>query len=331
MKISVIIPLYNAEKFFGACLESLLIQTFTDFEVIVVDDCSTDSSATIAESYLKNFGGRMKIITLTENTGNASVPRNVGLEHARGEYVYFMDNDDLLIADALETLYNFAQAYRADVVYMERGFLCGEEFSAENLVVSAWDKTPTPIDEPMFETDELGGRVENFLQTRYGWAPWEKFVRRDFLVADKIFFPPIKISEDVLWTFKVICSAKKILRVPTPLYIHRSPKNSWSRTKRTPHDEIKFWLDPLIKGVDLLDEFTGSLKFFAQNVGYRFEVTNFFVKMQLAGMLGALDNFDNRELYEIIHREFSAGNGKHAALIANLIIFMNFYRNKLNG
>ena len=64
MKISVIIPVYNAEKYLGVCLESLLIQTFTDFEVILVNDCSTDSSIAVAESYLDKFGGRLKILHL---------------------------------------------------------------------------------------------------------------------------------------------------------------------------------------------------------------------------------------------------------------------------
>ena len=103
-KVSVIIPMYNAEKYLGVCLESLLIQTCADFEVIVVDDCSTDSSIAIAESYLEKFGDRLKIVELPANTGSGAVPRNVGLEIASGKYVYFVDNDDLLIDTALETL-----------------------------------------------------------------------------------------------------------------------------------------------------------------------------------------------------------------------------------
>ena len=64
MKVSVIIPMFNAEKYLAVCLESLLIQTLQDFEVIVVDDCSTDNSVAIAENYLEKFGGRLKIIAL---------------------------------------------------------------------------------------------------------------------------------------------------------------------------------------------------------------------------------------------------------------------------
>ena len=326
IKVSVIIPLYNAEKYLGVCLDSLLIQTLRDFEVIVVDDCSTDNSVAVAESYLEKFGGRLKIIDLPENTGSASLPRNEGLRFSRGEYVLFMDNDDLLLVNALEELYALAEKFRADVVYMERGFLCGEESLPEKFTEAAWDKKNSAQDAPTLEPDDLNERLGKFLQTGYGWAPWEKFLRRDFLLANRIEFPPVKISEDVLWTFKVVCLAKNFLRVPNRLYVYRSVKNSWSRIKREPADEIKFRLDPLINGLDYLDAFLHESEFFALNPARRFDVTNFFVKMQVAGMLGALKNLSRYELYELIHGEFS--DGKHAALIANLLVFVNFYRNK---
>lgn len=322
MKISVIIPVYNAEKYLSACLNSLLYQTFTDFEVIIVDDCSTDASPAVADNYLEKLGGRLKVITMPTNTGNPSIPRNEGLRFSRGEYVYFMDDDDLLVKNALETLYTCAETYNADVVYMNQGYLLVND----RCKAATWDKGNYSIDKPTLESNDLNERIKKFLQTNYGWAPWTKFLRRDFLIANKIDFPQVKISEDVLWTFKVICLAENFLRIPNQLYIYRSVENSWSHIKRKPSDEIKFWLDPMIKGLDYLDDFMDELHFFAQNPNYRFDVTNFFVKMQVAGMLGALKNLNHYELYEIIHREF---DGKHAALIANLFVFMNFYRDRL--
>ena len=321
MKVSVIVPVFNAEKFFGACLESILNQTLKDFEVIVVDDCSTDSSVEVAEIFLEKFGGRLKIISLPKNSGSGAVPRNEGLKFSRGEYIFFMDNDDLLLPTALETLYNLAENYQADVVYMNCGFVSDGKTFTE----AAWDKNNSALDKPIFEPENISERIEKFLKTNYGWAPWEKFLRRDFLLNNKIIFPRVKISEDVLWTFKIVCLAKKILRVPNRLYIWRSVKNSWSRTERSPQDEIKFWLDPLIKGLDYLDDFMGDLEFFSQNPGCRFEVTKFFVKMQIAGMLGAFEKLKPEELYEIIYEQF---DGKHAALVANLFVFLNFYREK---
>lgn len=318
--VSVIVPVFNAEKYLGACLDSLLSQTFTDYEVIVVDDASTDASLAVADSYLARFGGRLKIVTLPANTGSGAAPRNEGLRFSRGEYVFFMDNDDLLLDNALETLYACAEAHQADVVYMTQGYL----LDANEVTEAAWDKNP-PTAAPTFDTEDLTERLEKFLQTGYGWAPWIKFLRRDFLIANRIDFPHVKISEDVLWTFKLLCLARRWLRVPNRLYVHRALKSSWSQVKRPPAAQIKFWLDPLIEGLAYLDAFLDTQEFFATKQPRRFDVTNFFVKMQLAGMLDALNNLSHAELYEVIRQELG---GKHATLLANLFVFMNYYRDK---
>ena len=317
----MIIPLYNAENYIGACLESILVQTMQDFEVLVVDDCSNDNSAAIAENYLEKFGGRLKIIYLPANTGNASIPRNEGLRFSRGKYVFFMDNDDLIADNALEALCNCAEYYQTDVVCMENGFV----LENNTLKAAAFNKNNPNLNEIRLETENIAQRVDKFLKTGYSLAPWTKFIRRDFLIANKINFPHVKISEDVLWSFKIVCLAKNFLRVPHRLYICRSLTNSWSRTQRKPADEVKFWLNPLSNGLDYLNDFLES-DFFSKNPNYRFEVTNFFVKMQIAGMLDALKNLNPEELYEIVLKEFSTS--KHAALIANLFVFMNFYREK---
>ncbi|MCR5833692.1 MAG: glycosyltransferase family 2 protein [Selenomonadaceae bacterium] len=87
--VSVIIPLYNVEKYIGEALDSLLAQTFKNFEVIVVDDCSTDSSCAIVENYKEKFNGRLTLFHMEENTGSGAMPRNKGLYLSRGEYVTF--------------------------------------------------------------------------------------------------------------------------------------------------------------------------------------------------------------------------------------------------
>ena len=325
MKVSVVIPVFNAENYLAACLNSVLNQTLQDFEVIVVDDCSTDNSVAIAENYLEKFGGRLKIIALEENTGSGAVPRNEGLKFSRGEYVFFMDSDDLLVNNALEILYAFAEKFRADVVHMEQGFICDEKTS-QNLTKVSWTPLEFVRDEIALENDNVAERLEIFMNKGYGVTPWTKLLRRDFLIANKIDFPRVKISEDVLWSFKVVCLAKKFLRIPNPLYIYRSVENSWSRIKREPADEIKFWLDPLVKGLDYLEKFIDNLEFFTQNPNYRFDVINFFVKMQIAGMLDALKNLNRYQLYQIINEAFS--DSKYAPLIAYLFVVMNFYRDK---
>ncbi|MBE8954844.1 MAG: glycosyltransferase [Quinella sp. 2Q5] len=328
MKVSVIVPVFNAEKFLPVCLESLAIQTLGDFEVIVVDDCSTDNSAAIAESFLPRFDGRLKVLVLDENTGSGAVPRNVGLEHARGEYVFFVDADDFLIDTALETLVAAADEYRADVVYMEKYFMCGEEPVPDDLTVGAW-KGGVLRDKIFVEPGDIAERVRLFMGNGFYWPPWTKFIRRDLLIDNDIKFPRMMISEDVVWTFELLCLAKKILRLPDPLYIQRTNTASMMRCNRTPEEMTVFRTSPLINGVDLLDEFMSGVEFFRRNEAVRLQVLNFFALMQIKEMSDALNSLPTEEAYEIFLREFAAAGSSQPALIAYLLTMNHLYRNEL--
>ena len=114
--------MYNVEEYIGGCLDNVLKQTFQDFEVIVVDDCSTDDSFKIVESYVGKFGGRLTLTKLEENSGSGGLPRNKGLMLSRGEYIFFADADDALTKTALEELYTLAKDYDADLVYCEQNY-----------------------------------------------------------------------------------------------------------------------------------------------------------------------------------------------------------------
>jgi len=326
-KVSVIIPVYNVEKYFAVCLESLLIQTFTDFEVIVVDDCSTDNSLVIAESYLERFGGRLKIISLEENTGSGAVPRNVGLEVASGKYVYFVDDDDLLIDIALDTLFNCAEEYKAEVVYMDCGFLCGAEILPKSIVAREWDSAFS-VEEPTFEPNDLNERVKKFLKNGFVWSPWTKFLRRDFLIDNGIKFPPMRTSEDGSWTLEIICLAKKFLRVPNPLYIWRSNENSITRSNRSPEQDLIFWINPLINGLEYLENFMNGLEFFKQNSAVRLEVLELFATIHFQHMKSAIETLEPQKVYEIFLREFSKEGSTQPALISYLLVINNLFRNE---
>ena len=328
MKVSVIVPVFNAEKFLGACLESVLIQTLQDFEVILVDDCSTDKSVKIAESFLEKFGGRLKIISLQKNSGSGAVPRNVGLENARGEYIFFADADDFLVDNALETLYNFAEKYQSDVVYIEKCFMCDEENALKNFKVAAWSRAVLK-NKIFLEAEDMGERINMLINSHFYWPPWTKFVRRSFLVNKEINFPQMKIAEDMVWTIKIVCSAKNLLRVPTPIYVHRENENSMMTRKRTPEQQIIFWTNPLITGLDCLDKFMRNLDFFKENPVIRLQVLNFFALSQLDNMAEALKEFDPTEVYEIFLREFSKVGSAQSSLISYLLIMNNLYRNEL--
>lgn len=327
MKVSVIVPVFNAEKYLSVCLESIFIQTLQDFEVIVVDDCSTDDSIKIAENFLEKFGGRLKIISLQKNSGSGAVPRNVGLEHARGKYIYFMDNDDFIIDTALKTLYNFAEEYRADVVLMEKAFSCDEKpvpktFTNEISLIPPRFLT----EEPTFETNNLVERTEKFLRLSFGHPPWLKFLRRDFLLENNLYLPEMKISDDLIWTFELICLAKRLLRVPSRLYVYRTNNQSVMNKKRSPEQELRHWINPVISGVDCLDEFMNQFDVFNQPNNLRLYVLNFFAKIQFDFMAKSFKSLERHEVYKIFCEELTKSKGNHTALISYLFIMLNIFR-----
>ena len=330
MKISVIIPVYNAEKYLGVCLESILIQTFQDFEVIVVDDCSTDASLAVAESYLERFSGRLKIICLEENTGSGAVPRNVGLENSCGEYICFVDDDDLLIDIALETLYNFAEEYQTDLVCMERAFECGEEPIPNKLVEEIGLIPPRLfIDRSTLESSDLAVRVEKFLRLSFGYPPWTKFLRRNFLLENNIRLTEVKVSDDLIWTFQIICLAKRILRIPNSLYVYRKNSQSVMSRSRPPVQELRHWVNPLIIGVDYLNKFMDGFEIFNRQDNLRLYILNFFAKIQFDFMAKTFKSLELHEVYRIFCEELSKNKDEHTALISYLLLMTNIYRNEL--
>ena len=113
-KVSVIVPLYNVEKYLARCLDSLCRQSLREIEIILVDDGSTDSSGEICEAYAAK-DARFKVIHHTENKG-VSVVRNTGVAHASGDYLMFVDSDDYVHEDYCRLPYEYAVKYHADLV-----------------------------------------------------------------------------------------------------------------------------------------------------------------------------------------------------------------------
>lgn len=115
-KVSIIVPVYNAEKYIKRCLDALLRQTLDDLEYILVDDCSEDRSLDILQEIQKQNPDKNIQIIKNERNSGVSHSRNVGLNYANGEFVYFCDNDDWVKPEMLEEMYNFAESRKLDVV-----------------------------------------------------------------------------------------------------------------------------------------------------------------------------------------------------------------------
>ena len=310
--VSVIIPLYNAERYIAECLESLLAQTLKNFEVIVVDDCSTDKSVKIVERYIPKFGGRLKLFGMKKNSGSGAMPRNEGLKLSRGEYIYFMDNDDLITPTALEELYLAAKNFSAEVVYCERHFEANEDLSEIHIAGETSEK-------PTFETENFAERVRKFVNVKFLLEPWSKFVKRTLLISHEIFFPHVVVAEDDIWTYKLFFSAEKILRVPNAVYIWRLNEKSFLHKERSPQATLKFWLNPIIFGVKALDEFMGGIEFFRQNPSYRCAILEVFVHSKTAQIFDTSLKLSLAEIYTSIKNDFGESLGEHDVLISWLL------------
>ena len=256
-KISVIIPMYNAEKFIRQCLISVLSSKFKDYEVIVVDDCSKDNSVAEVKKISAYFDGRLKLLSTEKNSGGAGIPRNIGIKNAAGKYITFIDNDDMILPTTLENFYDTAEFYGADVVYAEKYFILNDdaELKGKDLKVMFGTAIEDLIDVPTLESNDLGKRIRRYLAEQFFYLIWGKCYRRDFLLENKIDFPQMRFSEDLTFSFKCLCLAKKYLRIPHITNIRRQRKASTGRMIIDSRDGVKLWLKILSDNVLILEEF----------------------------------------------------------------------------
>jgi glycosyltransferase involved in cell wall biosynthesis len=203
VKVSVIVPVYNVERYLRRSIESILNQTFQQFELILVNDGSTDSSPQICESYAAN-DPRVKV--LHQKNAGFGEARNTGLKQATGEYVYFMDSDDWADEDLLRCNYAIANETKADsVIFGHRKVYSSSR--VENII----DMTPP------------GSGLADIiplLDGGFGFAVWEQLMRRDLLVQNNLAFPPYKREADIAFLLDFYRFCNSIVVNPTSYYTY---------------------------------------------------------------------------------------------------------------
>lgn len=316
--VSVIIPMYNAEKYIHSCLISVLASKFTDYEVIVVDDCSTDNSLAEVKKLLPHFDGRLRILSTKKNSGGAGVTRNIGLKNAEGKYVTFVDNDDFIIPTALGDFFELAEKFQADVVHTEKCLLFNDrgetKFKWEELGIQSDEPHDEFVDVPTLESNDLCERVNRYLRGKFFWLPWGKFYRRDFLLKNKIDFPQIRFSEDMVFCFKCMCLAEKYLRVPDITNIHRVLESSTSRQTY----EVRIALEVMTKIVAEVDKFMSKLTFFKDNQSFRSQVVEYFLITHFPVVKNFSQNISPHELQKVLFDEWQ--NPKLDSRGKNLVV-----------
>lgn len=227
-KISVVIPVYNVEKYLKDCFESIVHQSigFNNIEVIVVDDSSTDGSWKIICEYGEKYKN-IKTIKLNHNTGSAGKPRNIGIKYVTGDYLIFLDPDDILPLNAYKNLYDNALKYNSDFVMGKmKAFKDDNKYEFEHETFRNYKLQKkyinTSIDESKF-----------FLQVKTGHVL--KLVKSSLIVKNNIRFDEnLKNGEDKLYDIKLYKISKKFTYVPECVYKYRvrSDENNKSMTQQ---------------------------------------------------------------------------------------------------
>lgn len=208
--VSVILPVYNVAPYLAECLESLMAQTFQDFEVIAVNDGSTDDSLAILEAYREKLP---QLCIISQPNQGLSAARNTGLKQATGTYLYFLDSDDYIHNETLATCFTLAEKEQLDVVKFD-----AEPFTSRGVTaVNPYDSRAVLVENRVYSQQE-------WLATQrrhYNSPVWLYFVRADVLFMNGLQFVEGILHEDELFTPQLFTRAQRFMYVAQPFFKRR--------------------------------------------------------------------------------------------------------------
>lgn len=209
MKISIIIPIYNVAPYIEKCLLSVIKQTYKNIEIILIDDCGNDNSMDIVKHYYEEYKSSLEIKLLfhTNNLG-LSAARNTGIRNSSGDYVYFLDSDDTITNDCIESLVTPLMREKVDFVF--------------------GDFYVTNYDSPFFHHyleeksyyKKNGDILSTLANGKWNMMACNKLINRKFLLKHNLFFKEGILHEDLLWSFKLACSANSMYAIKNKSYLY---------------------------------------------------------------------------------------------------------------
>lgn len=203
--VSVIVPVYNVKKYLKRCLDSIVGQTYKNLEIILVDDGSTDGSGEICDKYAEG-DGRIRVIH--GKNGGVSVARELGLEASRGEYIAFVDSDDIVASEYIEKMIFCANKYGAEIVS------CGYKKIKNDVSARSVKK-----DGKIFQFDGVTALESLLYQKQFDSSLWNKIIKRE-LFGD-VKFHNLDMFEDLDIVCRLFLKSKKIVYMDSGLYYYR--------------------------------------------------------------------------------------------------------------
>lgn len=243
IKVSVIVPVYNVEKYLGICLDSITKQTLKEIEIICVNDGSTDNSFDILENRSKED---TRIVIFTQKNKKLGGARNTGMREAKGDYIAFVDSDDWIAPDFLEKLYNAAKKHDADMSCTSVVKFSKEKEEYRNRFIEEkvfYDKSE------MFEICECPPC----------FYVWNKLYRRLFLLEHHLFFKEFVVYEDAEYSTLALIKANKIVTVPDTCYHYRRNPSSITKSKQTKKMQLDKY-NALKAFLGIIDEYDIKIK-----------------------------------------------------------------------
>ena len=249
VKVSVILPIYNVGRYLDDAFLSLINQSLKEIEIIAINDGATDNSQELIDKYT-TIDSRIK--SIKQANQGLSGARNTGMKYCQGEYVYFMDSDDILELNALEVCYNYAKKYNADVCLFD-----ADIFYEENASIVPWiyDRSTILKENYIYKGEDLFSKLLDKGQHRA--VVWLQFIKWDYLNRLCLYFYPGIIHEDELFTPQLLLQTDKILYLNDKLIKHRVRSSSIQGKKYSKRnincyltviDELLRWQDsPIIR------------------------------------------------------------------------------------
>lgn len=220
-KVSVIIPVYNAEKYLRECLDSVISQTLREIEIICVNDGSWDNSLQIIEEYAEKDN---RITVVSQKNGGLSAARNAGMQQIHGEYVCFLDSDDMLECRALEELYAYATKCKLDILfYGAASLFVNERVKSKHLSYESYYRRKGEYTEAVSGEELLGALTMN---KEYRSSACLQMIRSEHLKKNSITFLNGILHEDNLFTFQNLLQAERAAVVNEPYYLRRIREDS---------------------------------------------------------------------------------------------------------
>ncbi len=247
-EISIIMPLYNAQRYLCECLDSIFAQTFQDFELICVDDCSTDGTMNIIQNYSRTEH-RMKIFSNKEHKG-AAYSRNKGMKEACGRYLVFLDGDDVFDSDLLALSYHKAVESGADIVVYRS--VC---VSSDRIHQMRLSNLPQGFVRRYCEQTFMISELSPHEYLLFTSTPWDKIYKREFIAKERLEFQNLQSCNDCYFVNMALLLAKKITFLDTdkPLVyarMHDTPSRiSYRREPMCAYwAEEKIWDELILRG-----------------------------------------------------------------------------------